>query len=737
MKIKNLFAVAALLLGSTSAFADDWANTTFTYSYTGTSAEITGFVNDLPTASMATITIPATVKNDDGTKTLTVDKIKDGAFKDNTNIQSVTIASPTLTTIEATTFQGCSNLATFTVSAAAELATIKASAFKGTKIEKLDLSATKVATVDNLFGTIYSTNPAVNVANSSLTELKLSNKWTTIVNGAFDNCTALTTVDFATPTAAATIGDKAFYKTGLTALSLPAKVKTIGDNAFEDCASLATLTWAPDQASSSIGDAAFKGCTALAISYAVPAKVASIGESAFENSGLTALTLAENSTLATIGAKFINGTAITELNLTPAQAILNTIADEAFYSAKLTKVVFAVENADKSWTENSTLKTVDADWFAHSTALSEVVLPSSIKTIEAGAFKVTVLASLDLSRCTLMTAIGDLFSATQYAPYTSLTEVKLPNTAGVAINSGAFANCTKLNNITFPTKWNADAKVAANAFVGCKGITDVTFKPEAVSGFTAGGYGAFDINAFADCKATININTTKAYVAALDDGFGNVLCPNFCKYVFTSTTAKAITLNGNYALLCQSKGYQVAYADATVYSVYTDWAGDGTIYMIPFQVTGGNYEVAANTPVLLKAKNAVDGKINIQLNEDVLYNSWATWSALNRTSGIQAVADLAIGGFLNVAAIVDGVFGFTSAAGTTVPDKTYYVISPKQYGAASARIVWLDEDDATAIQKIMNNTKSEDGAIYNLAGQKVNASYKGVVIKNGKKMIQK
>ena len=35
------------------------------------------------------------------------------------------------------------------------------------------------------------------------------------------------------------------------------------------------------------------------------------------------------------------------------------------------------------------------------------------------------------------------------------------------------------------------------------------------------------------------------------------------------------------------------------------------------------------------------------------------------------------------------------------------------------------------------NAEKVDGTIYNLAGQKVNASYKGVVIMNGKKMIQK
>ena len=43
---------------------------------------------------------------------------------------------------------------------------------------------------------------------------------------------------------------------------------------------------------------------------------------------------------------------------------------------------------------------------------------------------------------------------------------------------------------------------------------------------------------------------------------------------------------------------------------------------------------------------------------------------------------------------------------------------------------------ATAIKEVKNNTQA-DGAIYNLAGQKVSASYKGIVIKNGKKYLQK
>ena len=53
--------------------------------------------------------------------------------------------------------------------------------------------------------------------------------------------------------------------------------------------------------------------------------------------------------------------------------------------------------------------------------------------------------------------------------------------------------------------------------------------------------------------------------------------------------------------------------------------------------------------------------------------------------------------------------------------------------AAPRRIVIAGE--ATAIKNV--NVAAEDGAVYNVAGQKVNGSYKGIVIKNGKKFLQK
>ena len=51
-------------------------------------------------------------------------------------------------------------------------------------------------------------------------------------------------------------------------------------------------------------------------------------------------------------------------------------------------------------------------------------------------------------------------------------------------------------------------------------------------------------------------------------------------------------------------------------------------------------------------------------------------------------------------------------------------------------ISWEVEGAPTAIQKVQA-VKAENGARYNLAGQKVDAAYKGIVIQNGKKFIQK
>ena len=59
-------------------------------------------------------------------------------------------------------------------------------------------------------------------------------------------------------------------------------------------------------------------------------------------------------------------------------------------------------------------------------------------------------------------------------------------------------------------------------------------------------------------------------------------------------------------------------------------------------------------------------------------------------------------------------------------------------GAAAklTKVEWIKVDTPTGISNATVTLATQDAKIYNLAGQQVDASYKGVVIKNGKKYVQ-
>ena len=69
---------------------------------------------------------------------------------------------------------------------------------------------------------------------------------------------------------------------------------------------------------------------------------------------------------------------------------------------------------------------------------------------------------------------------------------------------------------------------------------------------------------------------------------------------------------------------------------------------------------------------------------------------------------------------------------------TYYTFQ-KYSGTGNILIssIEIEPNGAAGIAIVNAADKTANGAIYNLAGQKVDASFKGIVIMNGKKMIQK
>ena len=83
-------------------------------------------------------------------------------------------------------------------------------------------------------------------------------------------------------------------------------------------------------------------------------------------------------------------------------------------------------------------------------------------------------------------------------------------------------------------------------------------------------------------------------------------------------------------------------------------------------------------------------------------------------------------------------FAFDNYQGVTTTGNDAHVLWQQGWLIGTVKIskVQVFEKEGSGIESMVAE-KAFNGAIYNLAGQKVDANYKGVVIKNGKKMMQK
>ena len=79
----------------------------------------------------------------------------------------------------------------------------------------------------------------------------------------------------------------------------------------------------------------------------------------------------------------------------------------------------------------------------------------------------------------------------------------------------------------------------------------------------------------------------------------------------------------------------------------------------------------------------------------------------------------------------------TDGTGAHINTGWYYMLLKKYEGApAAARVVWMDDAEATAIYGVKEVKPVVDGAIYTLQGVRVSAPVKGqIYIQNGKKFI--
>ena len=144
------------------------------------------------------------------------------------------------------------------------------------------------------------------------------------------------------------------------------------------------------------------------------------------------------------------------------------------------------------------------------------------------------------------------------------------------------------------------------------------------------------------------------------------------------------------------------------------------------------YNVAAGEGVLLRSLAGGAATANAYVADGLTKNSDNAFVGVTAETAIASDATTTY----YVLANQNNNTGFfaVSTEGTTVRAHSAYLPVSTQAGAKGLNFVF---DGTTTGVSLLPQSKADNDATYNLAGQRVGKSYKGVVIKNGKKYIVK
>lgn len=470
-------------------------------------------------------------------------------------------------------FYNCQKLNKVTVASGnTVLTTIGTHVFGNSTLHELDLTGARNFTSFTGQPFMYESS----VVNNQLNTVKLPANFTTL-NGAFTNCTGLTSINLEN-TKCSAINDTHNFQgcSALPALTIPGTA-TVSQTPFAGCVKLATLTFKPSGSPSTIyntvGDGANNLYGAAAASLAALKTLtfdgtltAIIDDAAF--AGSTGLETVEFKNLqgATIKGAFEDCTALTTLKIAGITSPSSTTATTAFNA-----------NAFKN------------------TGLTALTIPAinnkAIVNFAADAFVENAnLASVEFKDITTDQTVT-IDAAFQKNPALASVKFNAINKGTMAINAGAFTDNDALAYVEFGTIGNSSngetMTIADGAFTNNKALAEVKF---------LGVAGAYN-------KTSLTIGT-----AALV--FGDATTPALNKVTFGNITAQAVTINANAFKSAALKEVAFGNIAATTFNIGA-YAFQGNTDVATYEkVTFGNFggiNYASGTYAI--AANAFDGGI--------------------------------------------------------------------------------------------------------------------------------
>lgn len=370
---------------------------------------------------------------------------------------------------------------------------------------------------------------------TALVTLNLPENLGTLDSYAFKGCTALTTVNFVAnakfitpetteggtdpaPAAAydsaglvTTIGDGAFMDcTSLTTITLPYFIARIGNSAFENCTALATFT-TMDGADSktaalrTIGDRAFFGSTSLNnVDVNTTKGVNTIGVSAFENCGQLAT---------------INLSGVTRF------------AEGVFRNAKALKSVTMSANASIY---------VGQEAFRNCVTLSDIT--ARIAAVEDGAFR----NCISLRAITFVSSGIEYIGSNAFNGCVLIQKVSIPSSV-VAIGDSAFDGCRGITSLTFESDETLQT-IGYSAFGGCSLLTRVILPSSLVELNASAFYGCSDLEyvEFGENIQSVGEDAFALCATGLEVRFTGKTVPVFTGDIFTATEGAKISVRQGY-----------------------------------------------------------------------------------------------------------------------------------------------------------------------------------------------
>ena len=322
---------------------------------------------------------------------------------------------------------------------------------------------------------------------TGLTSVSIPETCTSWPTNAFDGCTSLQSATLNCPLTA--IPNYTFKGcTALTTVNIPGTVTSIGEQAFCDCNNLANITF--PQALRSIGKNAFSNTKISSIS-SIPANV-SIGQGAFYNCNISG-NLEIPSTWTLADNVFKNNPNITKVTFLGNRT--NPGGAGLFEGCTNLKQVEGISNfkyIPPYYFKGCGFTTIDIPSscqyigsmaFRENKKLQEVIIPDGVQYIYSGAFhKCTSLTSVEMANSVTVIGVNedtyDPGEPERYADMgafsycTSLTHVTLSDNIEI-IPLYTFYGCSKLESVNIPENCKI---IKPNAFGYCVKITSLDLK---------------------------------------------------------------------------------------------------------------------------------------------------------------------------------------------------------------------------------------------------------------------